>query len=133
MPGRRPRTVAGAEREETILKALRMGCTRRAAAAAADVSQDTFGRMMVDAVFADAVKRAEGQAEATYSAIVAEAAPKSWQAAAWWLERRKFEDYGRHERVDVTFDTRKEAERLAAELGLDVETVMAEAEAILRS
>lgn len=89
--------------------------------------------MMVDAVFADAVKRAEGQAEATYSAIVAEAAPKSWQAAAWWLERRKFEDYGRHERVDVTFDTRKEAERLAAELGLDVETVMAEAEAILRS
>jgi hypothetical protein len=133
MPGRKTRIPAGAPREEAVLSALRIGCTRRAAAAVADISEDTFARMLADAGFADAVRKAEGAAEATYSAIVSEAATKSWQAAAWWLERRKYEDFGRHERVDVTFDTRKEAERLAAELGLDVETVMAEAEAILRS
>lgn len=132
MPGRKTRIPAGAPREGAILDALRIGCTRRAAAAKGDISEDTFARMMADADFAEAVRKAEGEAEAVYTSVVAQATATSWQAAAWWLERRKYMDFGRHDRVDVTMDARKEAERLAAELGLDPETIMAEAEAILR-
>jgi len=131
VPGRRPRTVAGAERETAILGALRLGCTRRAAAAVGDVSEDTLRRMMMDARFAEAVKKAEGEAEATYSGIVAQAAIKSWQAAAWWLERRKHSDYAQRSVVDMTVDYTKEAQRIAAEFGLDATEVMAEAERVL--
>jgi Transposase len=49
------------------------------------------------------------------------AAEGTWTAAAWWLERRKHQDYGRRERVDMTIDLRREAERLAAANGLDPE------------
>jgi transcriptional regulator with XRE-family HTH domain len=119
-------------RVEAALNALRMGCTRQAAAGAAGVSRVTFWRWMDDETFRSEVEKAEAVAEATYTAIVANAAPKSWQAAAWWLERRQWREYGRHERVDVTFDAKAEARRLADELGLDVDSVMAEAEAVLR-
>lgn len=129
---RRVKVPAGGPREQAILRALRMGCTRRAAMAIGDITPPTFYRMLEDVTFRDAVEKAEGEAEATYSAIVADAAPKSWQAAAWWLERRRSEHFGRHDRVEMTVDVRKEAERVAAEFGLDPDAVMAEAEAVLR-
>lgn len=100
--------------------------------AVADIAPATFYRMLEDDTFRDAVEKAEGEAEATYTAVVAQAAPKSWQAAAWWLERRKHMDFAQHQRVEMVVDFRKEVEALAAERGLDPETVMAEAEAILR-
>ena len=58
--------------------------------------------------------------------------PKTWTAAAWWLERRKNSDYARRDKVEMTVDLRREAERLAAEQGLDPSEVLAEAEAIMR-
>jgi hypothetical protein len=48
------------------------------------------------------------------------------------LERRKYQDYARRDKVEMTIDVRKEAERLASELGLDPAEVLAEAEAIMR-
>lgn len=149
---------------EAALDALRHGCTRRAAAGAAQVTTTTFYRWLDDLMFRDEVEKAEQQAEAAFSKIVADAAaprwqghrfvrpdegrrcvecgrgpnatehsliPGQWTAAAWWLERRKWQDYGRHERVEVTLDVRKEAERLAAELGIDSADAIAEAERIL--
>jgi hypothetical protein len=41
-----------------------------------------------------------------------------WQAAAWWLERKWHQDWGRRERVDMVVDTRKSAEQALAESGL---------------
>lgn len=120
-------------RIEAILNALRTGCTRRAAAAVGGISHQTlYNWMAADLTLVDAIERAEGEAEATFTAIVAQSAPKSWQAAAWWLERRKFGDYARHDKVDMSIDLRREAERVAAEQGLDADAVMAEAEAIVR-
>jgi hypothetical protein len=40
-----------------------------------------------------------------------------WQAAAWWLERKFHEDWSRHDRIDLIFETRKEAEAVLKELG----------------
>lgn len=123
------------ERMETFLTALKLGMTRRAAAAKAGFSKSTLYRMLDldDGTLLDLIEKAEGEAEATFSALVAQAAerPGNWQAAAWWLERRKNDDYGRRDRVDLSIDVRKEAERLAAEKGLDVDAVMAKVDEIL--
>jgi CTP-dependent riboflavin kinase len=78
----------------------------------------------------DAVEIAEAQAEATYSRIVAEASTESWQAAAWWLERRKHEDYARRDKSEMTIDVKREAARIAEEMGMDVDEVLAEAQRI---
>ena len=99
--------------------------------AVADITPPTFYRMMEDVTFRASVERAEGEAEATFTVIVAEAAVKSWQAAAWWLERRKHSDYAQRSVVDMTVDFTKEAQRIAAEFGLDAAEVMAEAERVL--
>ncbi len=52
-----------------------------------------------------------------------------WQAAAWWLERRRREDYGL--RVGVSVNVRDRAKAIADELGLDVDELIAEAERIV--
>jgi transposase len=51
--------------------------------------------------FLQAVKKAEADAIARNVAIVQKAAGKSWQAAAWWLERRHHEDFGRKDRTII--------------------------------
>lgn len=125
------RAVTG-EQVEKLLFGLRNGMTRRAAAGAAGFSKTTLYRMLdndTDGTLVTAIENAEAEAEATYTALVAQAAmePKNWTAAAWWLERRRPDDYGRRERVDISFDFRREAERL----GLDPDQAVAEAERIL--
>jgi len=136
-PAPKPRT--GSQRKLTdarvnaILNALKTGCTRRAAAAVGGISATTlYDWMNRDLAFAVAVEKAEGEAEATFTAIVAQASVTSWQAAAWWLERRKYADYARREKVDMSIDLKQEATKIAAEMGLDPAEVLAEAEAIMR-
>jgi hypothetical protein len=92
---------------ENLLKALALGMTRRAAAAAAGFSKTTLYRMLendADGTLVTAIEKAEGQAEATYSTIVANAAadPKNWTAAAWWLERRHPQDYSKRDKVEMS-------------------------------
>lgn len=118
-------------RIEAALNALEMGCTRRAAAGAAGVTATTFYRWLEDVAFRDAVEKAENKAEATYIAAVANAVPRNWQAAAWWLERRHHEDFAQRSKVEMSVDLRAEVKRVAAERGLDEDAVMAEADAIL--
>lgn len=116
------------ERETAILNALRAGNTRRAAIAFAEIDQNTFYRWMErEGTFRDAVEKAEAEAEVHFELKVRQAAATSWQAAAWWLERRRREDYGRSARIEIK--TRiKEAAR---EAGLDPRDVFAEVAAIL--
>lgn len=128
--GRHPKRSP--ERETAILNALRVGNTRRASASAGDISHETFYTWLEDLTFLDAVKKAENEAEQRFLGQVAQAAKTNWQAAAWWLERRKHEDFSRREKVDMTLDAKKDAERVAAGLGLDAEAVLAEAERIVK-
>lgn len=48
--------------------------------------------------FFEAVKTAEAQAVARSVATIQAASRKSWQAAAWWLERKHPDEWGRKER-----------------------------------
>jgi len=85
-----------------ICDALRAGNTRRAACAYGCISQDTLAVWLkTKPHFTDAVKKAEGDAEVTNLAIIQKAAHDgTWQAAAWWLERKHKADWST--RVETT-------------------------------
>lgn len=136
------------QRVEAILGVLRSGGTIAAAAGAAEVSEATVYRWLrADARFRDAVKRAEAEAELRFQVTVTAAASGRaaqhdaagqliqpeikpvWQAAAWWLERRRREDYAL--RTTVNLDLRERAKAIALELDLDVDAILEEAERII--
>jgi transposase len=121
------------EVEQRLCDALRAGNTRRAACLSAGVEQHTFQRWLLRfAQFAQAIQKAEADAEVRHVANIAKAAADGvWTASAWWLERKRPDEWGRRERVDLTI--RQHAERLAQEQGLDVEELIAEAERIARA
>jgi len=53
--------------------------------------------------FYEAVQEATAKAEQKYVGVITDAANKgTWYAAAWWLERRYPDRWGRRERLDVT-------------------------------
>ena len=92
MAGRPPKY--NADRHKRIIDTLRAGNTRRAASWAGGIDQDTFARWLVRyAEFADDVKAAEADAELAMVQRVRTAADESWQAAAWWLERKMKQDW----------------------------------------
>ena len=118
-------------RMEVLLGALRAGNTRRAAAAYAEVSHQTFYNWLQDLTFVDAVEKAEADAEARAVAIVIRAAQGgTWQAAAWWLERRRQDMYALRAKVEVsgpdggpiqTQETLDDHERIALRKAIDAE------------
>lgn len=121
------------EREAKIVEALAAGNTRKTACRLAGVSEDAFGRWLVRyAGFADAVEKAEAEAEASHVANIKTAATGgSWTASAWWLERRRHEDWGRKDRLEITATIRQLVRD--AGLGEDIEAeAVAEAESILK-
>jgi hypothetical protein len=92
------------ERVAAITQALRAGNTRRAAVSYGEIDHATFYRWLEeDATFRDAVEKAEADAEVRFVAQVAQAAVGgTWSAAAWWLERRRGQDWRRHDSLEVT-------------------------------
>ena len=114
-------------RVAALCRLLAGGATRRAASAGAGINSDTFYDWLErDPTFSDAVQKAEADAELMFTSIVAAAASDSWQAAAWWLERRRPDDYGRRDRVEL--DIRQQALQVAQAYGLDPNEVLREAE-----
>jgi len=106
-------TKYNADIEKKICDALRAGNTRKASYEYAGIDDATFFRWMLsNASFASAIKKAEADAEVSAVAIIKKAMPETWQAAAWWLERRKPDDYGRN----LALRADKEVARIIAEL-----------------
>lgn len=100
---------------EAITLSLKCGASITAAAAAAGVPGDTVrewiargeGRDKRAATpqlreFAAAVRDAQGVAEDHAVKVVRKAMEKSWQAAAWFLERVHKDRYGQSIKQDVT-------------------------------
>lgn len=112
------------ETREKILNALRAGNYRVAACKFAGISNDTFGRWMRAgnageqpfAEFADQVKQAEAQAEASLVATIRKAAGDHWQAAAWLLERKYVTRWGRR---DLSWERMQRDARQAAQAQVD--------------
>jgi transposase len=127
------------EVQARIVDAIRAGNTREAAARFAQVSERVVYLWLRKGERArngspcgllfQAVMEAENAAETEAVAIIRLAMRHKWQAAAWWLERRRHEVWGRRESVEVT--VRRVAEQRAKERGLDPEEVVKRAEEIM--
>jgi transposase len=99
------------ERVARLIDALRAGHTREGAAALAGISRSTFNAWLAAAKepsadpellsFLDAIKNAEIEAEDALLGIIRAAAPKQWQAAAWILERRSPDRWGRRVKAEI--------------------------------
>lgn len=77
-----------------ICKYLRAGNTQHDSAVLAGISEDTFYEWRKNKTeFSEAIKKAEKECKARNIAIIQRAAEKTWQAAAWWLERRYSSEY----------------------------------------
>lgn len=128
--------------QRALCGALLRGNTRENAALTAGISRSTLttwlhlGRTEASGrytSFLAAVEKAEAAAVQASVGVVRHAARDTWQAAAWWLERRYPDEWGRKDRVEITEVLRREAGRLAEEMGLDPEEIVADAERYLTS
>jgi hypothetical protein len=95
--------------QEKILLHLRLGAYVETAAACSGIHKDTFYEWMKKgargqkpyAAFAEAVHKAIAESESRDLATILKASTKYWVAAAWRLERRFPEKYGRFDRMKV--------------------------------
>ena len=90
------------EVEAKILAGIRdAGMSLQTACAWAGISDDTLARQRKkDPELAARVERAREMFKAKMVTLISAAAPKNWNAAAWLLERRWPEEFGR-QRLDT--------------------------------
>jgi len=128
---------------KVIVEALASGCYRETAAEHAGISTSTFYRWMEQGEadlehdvaspyrdFWEAIKKAEADAEVKAIKLIRAAAeePRTWQAAAWLLERKKPAQWGRRTSLEHsgkidTGDSRKLAnviQAIFADVGIDL-------------
>ena len=88
---------------DRVIEAIKSGATYELAAQYAGISYSTFNNWMLKGEeghkdflqFLQQVKEAEGKAAITWLQMIDTAAAESWQAAAWKLERRYPQSYGK--------------------------------------
>lgn len=97
------RVVNKAEVTRRILDALKAGNTRRASYAYAGIDQNTFYRWLEkDREFREGVEKAEADAEVWHVTNIRKAAGDgTWTASAWWLERRRHEDWKKRDEINL--------------------------------
>lgn len=88
-----------------IVEAIRQGMPYKLAASAGGVSYNTFVRWRNEGTnpnapthlrkFSEQVREAEAEATQRLFALIEAAAPKNWKAAAWMLERRYPDLFGK--------------------------------------
>jgi transposase len=100
MAGRRSKYTP--ETVERILQAIRIGSAKEHAAEYGGITKETFYQWLKSkSDFSDAVTRAEAEARTRWLAIVERNArgddqtKQDWRAAAWMLERRYPQQYGK--------------------------------------
>ena len=106
--GKKPRALTPAKRRK-VVKAVSLGLTRAQQAAYAGISLRTLHRYIakgreekgVWSDWVDEMEEAEAQAVARNVALIMKAAHSgTWQAAAWWLERKYPQEYARRTFTD---------------------------------
>lgn len=112
------------ETMERICRLVREGNTYRVSAVASGIDEKTFhnwlrqGRLTTSGVyfeFFQQIKKAEAEAAVAMMGCVRDAAPKSWQAATWWLERRLPAEYANNK------DTIRELEKMLKEIKAELD------------
>ena len=117
---------------DRILGVLRAGNTRTASALYAGVDYSTLKRWAErNAEFCAALDHAEAEAEIRCVTVLMKAVQEGDTAAAkWWLERRRQDDWRQHDKIEI--DLRTYAAEIAADEGLDVDELIAEATRLTR-
>jgi len=98
------------ELQENIVMAINAGNYSKVAAEMVGIGETTFYRWMEEGAkpdgkkeyreFRESIKRAEAQAEVVSVARIRQAANEgTWQAAAWYLERKHGDRWGRNDKV----------------------------------
>lgn len=111
MAGSRP-TKFTRETVDRLLAAIRAGLPYHLAAEAAGISETTFyewqrgqfprgADKQLKAQFSEELTRARGGSAARLISIINQAAPQDWRAAAWILERRFRQEFGK-QTLEVT-------------------------------
>jgi len=99
------------ERQNKICALISIGNFAKVAAAACNIGETTFYRWLAKGReaksgryfdFFQAVQIAEAQAQVRYVKIIYDASETTWQAAAWWLERRFPDRWGRKQRHEIS-------------------------------
>ena len=80
---------------EKISQELEMGLSREDCCVKFGIVKSTFYAWMKKSDFSNVVSKAEQRCKDRNIKIIQKAALKSWQAAAWWLERKHREEYAR--------------------------------------
>ena len=97
-------------RQRLIVTSIAAGVPRKYAAQRAGVCERSLrawlarGRREPDGIYAAflaAIEKAEADALARNVAIIQKAANSTWQAAAWWLERRYPAEFGRKDKTVI--------------------------------
>ena len=72
-----------------ILEAISQGLTQREASLLAGISEDTLSLWKrKDSDFSEQIRQKEIECKLSHIKNIKEASKKSWQASAWWLERK---------------------------------------------
>lgn len=122
------------EVQERICQLLKLGNTFRTACEVAGIGastglewrqrgEDRHASREGDAAYAEfagAVRKAEEEAAARNVGIIQQAAKQSWQAAAWWLERKFPGEWGR---VDRHALVRADGDRQQIGSGMSVDQI----------
>jgi len=119
------------ELQEKICRYLRLGAYVETACKIVGVHKDTFYEWVKRgnkgtapyAAFVAAIDVAMGEAEMRDVAIIGEAAKTQWTAAAWRLERKFPDRYGRFDRMKVEAKVEHDGAGLVAKLAKLIDAV----------
>ena len=90
------------EKTEEICKHLETGLRREDAWEFVGISEATFYEWLKKPEFSESIKKAELKNKQRNIVIIQNAAKKTWQASAWWLERRFPEEFALKQRLEHT-------------------------------
>jgi len=85
-----------------VVEQLAAGMSRLDTCKILQINSDTFYQWMKKPDFADTVIAAEFKTKQRCIVRIQKATGRDWKAAAWWLERKFYDEFGRKERHEVS-------------------------------
>lgn len=85
-----------------ILDAIAEGLTQRESAVLAGISEDTLSLWKKkDSDFSEQIRQKQIECKLGHIRNIKKASDKSWQASAWWLERKYKDEFSLKTKVDL--------------------------------
>lgn len=106
------KTILTKDLIERICKSIREGNYKNVACQAVGIGESTFYSWLAKGEankaglyveFVEAIKKAEAEAEQAHVGVIKDAANSgTWQASAWYLERKHPERWAKRDNLDIT-------------------------------